>query len=190
MTSTSASGSTTTLVSTGPTGGNGAFDVRAPSQNCCFTNPDGTHVFFSTAEQLVAGDTDSAEDIYERFAGTTTLVSVGTPGTTFFVDHVSDNGSRVLFTTTASLVAADTDSAYDIYERSGGTTTLISTGPQDIPGSGGDSFYAASSPDGTRVYFTTNKQLVASDTNSYQDVYERSGGSTTLVSGGGPSLRR
>ncbi len=177
-------GSTTNLVSTGPAGGNGAFDVRAPNQNCCFANPDGTHVFFSTAEQLVAGDTDSAEDIYERFAGTTTLVSVGTIGTTFFIDHISDNGTRVLFTTTESLLAADTDSAYDVYERSGGTTTLITTGPQDSPSGSGHSFYGASSPDGTRVYFTTSNQLVASDTGSAQDVYQRSGGSTTLVSAG------
>ena len=38
---------------------------------------DGRRVFFSTAEPLVAADTDSALDEYERFRGHTTLITVG-----------------------------------------------------------------------------------------------------------------
>src|SRR6185295_15321754 len=41
----------------------------------------------------------------------------------------SADGTRVFFTTTEALVSADTDASSDIYERSAGTTTLISTGP-------------------------------------------------------------
>src|SRR5947208_380045 len=38
----------------------------------------------------------------------------------------SSDGTRVFFETTERLVAADTDSALDVYQRAGSTTTLIS----------------------------------------------------------------
>ena len=41
----------------------------------------------------------------------------------------SADGGRVFFVTGESLVSADTDVAQDLYERSGGQTTLVSTGP-------------------------------------------------------------
>ena len=40
----------------------------------------------------------------------------------------SADGTRVFFETGESLVSGDTDSAYDVYERAGGQTTLMSTG--------------------------------------------------------------
>jgi hypothetical protein len=46
-----------------------------------------------------------------------------------FMEGVSNDGLRVFFTTDESLVATDTDSSYDLYERQGGTTTLLSIGP-------------------------------------------------------------
>ena len=60
-TSTSGSGVATTLLSTGPTGGNGAFTAFL------FTNglsDDGTRAFFDTRESLMASDTDTSFDIY------------------------------------------------------------------------------------------------------------------------------
>ena len=45
---------------------------------------------------------------------------------------------RVFFDTEEKLVAADTDAQFDVYERSGGTTTLLSTGPSG----GNGSFFA------------------------------------------------
>ena len=62
--------SETALVSTGPDGGNGAFNAvfRGASQ-------DGTKVFFHTFESLVSGDTDSSQDVYER----SVVVSSNTP---------------------------------------------------------------------------------------------------------------
>src|SRR4051812_46726616 len=62
-------------VSTGPTGGNGAF---AP--NFVGASADGTRVFFVTGESLVSADTDVAQDLYERAGGQTTLVSTGPTG--------------------------------------------------------------------------------------------------------------
>ncbi len=52
----------------------------------------------------------------------------------------SSDGSKVFFETGEPLVSADTDSSYDIYQRSAGTTTLVSEG--QINGNGG--FSAAS----------------------------------------------
>ena len=40
----------------------------------------------------------------------------------------------------------------------------------------------AVSADGSRAFFWTNEQLTSDDNNTVSDVYERSGGTTTLVS--------
>ncbi len=73
--------------------------------------------------------------------------------------------SRVFFRTAEPLTADDTDSAEDIYERAGPTTTLISTGPDDGPGSAGPVFGGASA-DGTRVFFRTQESLIDTDTDT------------------------
>ncbi len=121
-------GGTTTWLSTGSTGGNGAFDVFFAA-----VSADGTRAFFETDEQLTAADTDAAFDVYERAGGVTTLISTGSPGgngahdVTFHA--ISRDGSRVFFETDEQLLAADTDAETDVYERSAGTTSLVSTGP-------------------------------------------------------------
>src|SRR5438477_5089264 len=42
---------------------------------------------------------------------------------------LSADGSHAFFRTYESLVPADTDAQPDVYERAGGSTTLVSTGP-------------------------------------------------------------
>jgi hypothetical protein len=176
--------STRDLLSIGATGGNGAADVFFS-----FASGDGARVFFETPESLVAGDTDTAYDIYQREGGTTTLISTGPAGGNgnfdAFPDDVSKDGSRVFFETDERLVAGDTDNFFDVYERSGSTTTLISTGPTGGNGMF-DTFFHDISTDGGRVFFETDEQLVAGDTDSQADVYERAAGTTTLVSTGTP----
>ena len=71
-------------------------------------------------------------DVYERFAGQTLLVSTGptasnAPAHSSF-DAVSTDGTRVVFTSGEALTADDTDDAFDVYERSAGVTTLLSSG--------------------------------------------------------------
>jgi hypothetical protein len=171
----------TSLVSTGPTGGNAPSDAVLSGASA-----DGAHVFFRTAERLVSSDTDSVGDVYDRFAGATTLVSTGSSGgngavASAFEDSSAD-GSKVFFSTEESLVAADTDSVEDIYQRSGGATTLVSTGPS---GNGSAvALFDGTTAGGSRVYFRTRSPLTASDTDSSLDLYERSGNTTTLVSTG------
>ncbi len=172
------SGSTTTRISTGPSGGNGAF-----SSTFWRASADGTRVFFSTQENLVPTDTDSYVDIYERSGSTTTRISTTTgPFDADFVGSSAD-GSRVFFTTLA-FASGDTDSAEDIYERSGSTTTRISTG--SIGGNGAFTVaFEGYSADGSRVFFTTAEPLEPGDTDSGWDLYERSGSTTTRIGGNG-----
>ena len=177
------SGGVTSLVSTGPTGGNGPKGAEFAG-----AADDGTKVFFQTAERMVAGDTDGTQDVYQRSGGTTTLVSTGPAGGNGAYmanyDGVSQDGSRVFFHTPESLVAGDTDQRSDVYERAGGTTTILSIGS-----AGGNGAFAAqfagSSQDGTTVFLETQEQLVASDNDSANDVYRSAGGTVSLLSAGG-----
>jgi hypothetical protein len=146
---------------------------------------DGATVFFETAEALGDGDTDAFADVYSRNGATLTRVSTGAGGGNGSFDATfsgaSATGDRVFFQTQEQL-ESDTDGSTDVYERSGGATTRVSTGA----GGGNtaeDSFFAYASSDGTVVVFGTRDQLNADDTDSFPDVYARSGGATTLVSG-------
>jgi hypothetical protein len=70
---------------------------------------------------------------------------------------------------------------FDVYERSGGNTTWLSSGGN---GSHNASF-AAISQEGGRVFFQTTEPLVAADTDpGAGDVYERFGATTNLISQG------
>jgi hypothetical protein len=170
------------LVSAGEINGNGAFDTDFAG-----VSADGTRVFFITNEKLVSADTDASTDIYERSGGTTKRVSAGqingNGAFNAFFEGASADGSRIFFITAEPLVAADTDASVDVYERSGGTTKLVSAGQINGNGAFGVAFEGAST-DGTRVFFRTDEKLVAGDTDGQFDVYERSGGSTKRVSAG------
>ena len=118
---------------------------------------DSAHVFFHTTESLSPADTDIGLDVYDRFGGTTTLVTAG--GTTSqyaFFGGASKDGARVFFYTDEQLVSADTDPWYDVYERYGGQTTLISTGPTSTSGDN-NAFYDGASDNGTKVFFETDE---------------------------------
>jgi hypothetical protein len=177
------SGSTTSLISTGPNGGSGAFDATLRG-----TTDDGSHAYFETRESLVSADSDSQVDVYERSGATTTLVSSGTVGgngafAASFRDS-SQDGSRVFFMTAESLVPLDQDSNFDVYERHAGTTTLVSPGSSEETG-------GTVSDDGSRVLFTTSDRLLPNDTDSTRDLYAASLASTAPYPrpGGGTPFR-
>src|SRR6185503_7735405 len=104
----------TTLLSTGPAGGNGSFDAFFSA-----ASKDGGRVFFETSEQL-SGDSDVYPDVYEREAGTTTRLSFGTSGgngaQTAVFTGASEDGYRVWFATAEKLASTDTDVRTDIFE--------------------------------------------------------------------------
>jgi hypothetical protein len=177
------SAGTTTLISVPGVGSSGP----AGSPQLLKVSSDGSKAFFNTSENFVTADTDGLSDLYERSGGTTALVSareVGGSGPDVVpaIGGISTDGSKVFFTTAENMVAADTDGLSDVYERSGGITALVSQ-----PGTGATppdqgTFFRDSTPDGSKVFFETKENLVAADTDGFQDVYERSGGVTTLDS--------
>ena len=75
---------------------------------------------------------------------------------------------------------SDTDAgALDVYERAGGTTTLISNGPSNPQGAA-DAFFERISQDGTRVAFHTAESLLSGDADGGgTDVYVVRTGVTT-----------
>jgi Tol biopolymer transport system component len=191
-------------VSTGPTGGNDAFAATYNGASL-----DGSRVFFTTGESLVAADTDHSEDIYMRDLsnGTTTLVSQGDascaspgcgngPADSIFVGAAPD-GSEAFFVSGEQLAGGDTDGAFDLYVRDfggGATTTLVSKGAASCAASGcGNGAFAASfnavSANGSVVVFSSDEQLADGDEDNLKDIYERNltsgSGTTTLISGGG-----
>jgi hypothetical protein len=150
---------------------------------------DGAHVFFESNEQIAAADEDSSQDVYDwTGSGAPALVSLGPDGgngphnATF--QGSSADGEEVYFQTSEALVPADKDHVTDVYERAGGTTTLVSAGE---PGRGNEelpALFSWASTDGATVVFRTSEQLSSVDTDQGADVYARSGGTTTLVSTG------
>jgi hypothetical protein len=183
------------LVSTGPGGGNASTGATFDG-----ISKDGSHVFFSTRESLVPEDNYSCPDwsqavpgcidIYQRSANVTRLISTG-PASPNGDNHAwfggaSDDGKRVIFTTTEPLVPEDTDHCFDysgfpsgcpdIYEGSGGVTSLVSRGTVKCNNSDfGDPPYCpvfvGASTDGRRVFFVTQESLVPEDTDTGNDLY-------------------
>lgn len=145
---------------------------------------DGSHVFFQTTEALPGtGDTDTAYDVYERADGVLRLVSGGTSNQASFFGGATADGSRVWFTSNDPLLPADTDTGGDLYERHGTSLTLIS-GP-DAAVSFAFAAFGGATADGSTVWFTTNKGLVAGDTDGVFDVYQRTGGTLTRLTANG-----
>jgi hypothetical protein len=69
-----------------------------------------------------------------------------------------------------------------VYERSDGSTRLISAGAGGV--NEFDAFFRGASADGTRVFFETGEQILAADRDGARDVYERYGGTMKKVSPG------
>jgi hypothetical protein len=182
----------TKLVSTGPSAVAGTPSMCQPFSGlpCNFRiSRDGSHVFFDTAQRLVAADADTCDsiefaprciDVYERFGDTTRLVSTGPTGRDGPYDAallaVSDDGSHAFFATEEPLVADDTDESNDVYEAAGNSVELF---PSDAFAEGDTrdiSFHpAGASPDGSRVFFSTVQSFSPADTDDCSDRYREGG---------------
>jgi len=182
----------TTLVSVDGDGGQG--------NNACYLvaiSADGTSVAFeSYASNLVEGDTNNRADVFVRNLqdGTTTLVSTRDPAVSGAVSangyseicNVSRDGRYVVFQSGASnLVADDTNGVDDVFMKDlvSGVTTRVST---DSHGSQADyqSYWPSVSGDGRYVIFQSEaSNLVADDTNLFDDVFVKDtvSGVTTRV---------
>ncbi|MEN6544494.1 MAG: hypothetical protein ABFE07_00460, partial [Armatimonadia bacterium] len=155
---------------------------------------DGRYVAFcSWASNVVAGDTNGYGDVfvYDRTAGTTRRVSVSTAGTqangASTESVMSADGRYVAFISEASnLVAGDTNGKTDVFVRDlvNGLTTRVSVSTGGAQANG-DCSELAISTDGRYVAFVSYAlNLVAGDTNGWQDVFvrDRVNGQTTRAS--------
>jgi hypothetical protein len=184
---------TTTRVST-DSSGTEANDASVAS----YMTPDGRYVFFSsTASNLVAGDTNGAQDVFRKdlVTGTTIRVSEGTGGVEgdggsslgLSGIRASNDGRYVVFDSVATnLVVGDTNGTGDTFVKdlTTGTLTLVNASSAGVFGNGSSSS-GSLTPDGTKVVFSSNAtNLVAGDTNGNDDVFVKdlSTGTVTLVS--------
>ena len=144
---------------------------------------DGRYVaFWSSAGDLVAGDTNLAEDVFvrDRLLGTTERVSVDSGGAqangVSRVPSISADGRYVGFDSTAGdLVAGDTNGARDIFVRDRllGTTVRVSVDSGGTEAND-DSLATSISDDGRSVaFYSRASNLVSGDTNGRIDVFLR-----------------
>jgi len=155
---------------------------------------DGRYVAFSSnAPNLVAGDTNDAEDIFvrDRQTSTTERVSVdsaGAQGNGSSGDpSISGDGRYVAFWSSASnLVASDANGFRDVFvrDRQTGTTELASLTTAGLQGNN-ESIFPSICADGRYVAFWSYAyNLVQGDTNFANDVFvhDRQAGTTERVS--------
>ncbi len=148
----------TARVSIASGGGEGNGDSIDPS-----ISANGNRVVFkSRASNLVAGDTNTFDDVFlrDRSAGTLTRMSIpvtgGEPNAHVIEPAVSADGSVVAFSTTASNMAPGIPAGISqIYVRAGGVTQLVSKANDGSPGTG-NSFVPSLSADGRYVAFWSN----------------------------------
>lgn len=182
-------GGTTTRISVASDGTQGNNN-----SNQSAISADGRYIaFISSADNLVAGDTNSEYDIFvhDRQSGQTTRVSVASDGTQgndeSYSPDISDEGQYVTFASVATnLVVNDTNGVFDIfvYNRQTGTTSRVSIS-SDSSQANGFSFLPTISGDGRYIAFQSNAtNLVSNDTNGEQDIFvhDRQSGQTTRVS--------
>ena len=147
--------------------------------------PDGERAAFTTSQQL-AGDGDSAVDVFDFSDGNVEWVSRpnvimidNVPAS--FQGYINANGEvRVQFTTSQKAVPTDTDSHVDVFSRrinAGDTTVKLSAGNGAF-----NVTYGAVSFDGTRAAYATNEQLRAQDPDAEADAQKTIGATTTLES--------
>ena len=161
---------------------------------------DGRYLVFSSFGQLTSDDTDTTRDVYRFDAVTGKLerVSTGEGGydsngnsnefeATINIGHyggtvlrqyemnnrsISEDGSRVVFTTAEPLSPAATNGLENVYEwhedaGGGGSVSLLSGGSGSVPVTD-----AVISPGGADVFFVSTEGLVAQDVDGEGDVYD------------------
>jgi Tol biopolymer transport system component len=176
-------------VSVSTAGQQGTLGSLAPALSA-----DGWYVAFaSEASNLVAGDTNSAVDVFvrDRVTGVTQRVSVSSAGSQgtddSFSPAISADGRYVAFASSApNLVSGDTNGRDDIFvrDRVAGVTQRVSASTAGAQAND-DSSAAAISSDARYVAFVSYaSNLVTGDTNLAADIFvhDRTTGVTQRVS--------
>jgi hypothetical protein len=179
---------TTTRVSGAWSGGDATGESRYPS-----ISDDGRWIAFSSdAPDLVADDTNAAQDVFvfDRTTGQISRVSMAWDGSEGNGDSrtpsISGDGRYVAFRSGATnIVPGPRDTSKYIYvcDRQTGDNELASATWEDAEESGG-SWYPHISADGRHVAFISNStNLVAFDDNGVNDAFMRDleAGMTTMI---------
>ena len=143
---------------------------------------DGRYIVFeSVASNLIAGDTNNANDLfcYDRQTKKISLISKsssGQQGNGFSsTPDISADGRFIAFLSIANnLVENDTNEAEDIFihDRLTKQTSRVSTGPNGLQGNSGSSYFPHLSADGRYVTFMSyDDNLVANDSNHAADIF-------------------
>jgi len=169
--------------------GNGDSYSAALSDNGNFV------AFYSYANNLVSGDTNSAEDVFvkDRSTGATTRVSIASDGTEGNDDSyrpsISGDGRYVAFRSLATnLVVGDTNASWDIFvhDRQTGVTQRVSVATGGTQANN-HSYEPSISDDGRYVTFrSAANNLVTGDTNNRWDIFlrDRQLGTTVRINPG------
>jgi hypothetical protein len=170
-------------------------DCVEPEASC----ETGRFLLFSAYAQLAASDTDTAKDVYryDALTGVLDRVSVGEAGSSengngdlfdatiprtterngVAVQHdldsraITQNGSRVVFSSAEPLSPAATEGVVNAYEwhrmpgQSEGSVSLVSPGSSPVE-------QVVISSSGRDVFFETAQGLIPQDTDGLADVYD------------------
>ena len=138
-------------------------------------------VFWSGANNLVAGDTNDWEDLFlrDRETGETTRISVSSDGEQAnqgsYYPAISGDGRFVAFMSDATnLVSGDTNGVADIFLRDwqAGTTERVSVSSMGTQANNASDSYVSISEDGRFIAFSSDAtNLVSGDTNGIADVF-------------------
>jgi hypothetical protein len=148
---------------------------------------DAAHVFVTTHLTLSPEDTDGVGiDVFDISVGRATLISTGPldgadKGFPFFAGS-SPNGQRVFFEAFGPVTTQDTDSCYDLYERSAGQTVLVAPSPApppEPPVCDGVRFGGVSA-DGSHLFFSSGAELEPGDERG-EDIYQQVGSVMTRL---------
>jgi hypothetical protein len=187
-------------------------DLRGGQLQAPQATPDGRYLAFTTTSQLLDTDTDQARDVYRYDVETEELTRASTnvfgvagngagfearisPATTTVTNPtsnhhatttISDDGQKIVFTTSEALSAADGNGESDAYLWTPGRVSLISTG--SVGGGASSSVLsggvlAAISGSGRDIYFQTRGALTPADGDDAVDIYDaRVGGGFSFAS--------
>lgn len=148
--------------------------------------------FTSWANNLIAADTNSNNDVFvrDRQTNTTTLVSrdaAGNQAEWGYGSSMSADGALVAFESPSGLLPGGAANSYDIYVRNWQTGTIVRASVSNGGvGGNGESWWPALSSDGTAVAFqSVATNLIAGDNNLTIDIFVRklSQSQTNLATG-------
>lgn len=163
--------------------GEGGVEGNSDALNFSMSGDAQRVVYWSSANNLVSGDTNNVSDVFlrDRTAGTTTRLSVSEAGAegngSSRVGCVSANGDFVVFSSNASNLAGVETNAnnQDVFVRDlvAGTLRKVSVHPSGQEGSAGSTGYAISDDGLSVAMFESASDLIGGDANGIFDLLIR-----------------